>query len=165
MASAGYIGQAYFIASGTPDKTITITFNRTIVVAEIWVKNFSATGVITYDNGAFASGTGTVNTPSIPVAGSGELVWAVTSNAADTNGATGAWADSEGGGASSNASAFILSVSANTAVGWAGTAAAAFNAIGMSFAATAGGRTTKNTRNPTLRVGDGVNRSVMSMAA
>src|SRR5581483_11385519 len=141
MTSAGYVGQAYLInAPSNADKNIKVTFNKAMSGAgELWVANFSVTGgTASYNSGATdTTSTGTVNTPTIPVSGANSLVWATVADANSANAATGAWTgidqtfgcDAE----------YIVSVSANTAVGFAGTGGAVYNAIGMSFSFTASG--------------------------
>ncbi len=137
MNDAGWIGQAYRLsAPSNADKAITVTFSKTFVVAAIWCDNFTPpTGkTATSDDTAFATGIGTINTPTITVSGYNELVYGTASDSNDVNAVTGAWTQNEGGKNFGNSSEWILDVSANTAVGYAGTAARAYNALGMSFA-------------------------------
>jgi hypothetical protein len=142
MSGAGYIGQAYLILSAAGFATITVTFSKACGaggVLAIWVDEFAPPGgtTVTYDNGAVANGTGTISTPTIPVAGSNELVVSSASDASSVGAATGAWTLNQGGTRYGNEAAYILDVSANTAVGYVGTTSVVYNAIGMSFAAAA----------------------------
>lgn len=145
MDTAGWIGQSYLAnAPSNAEKTITVTFNKSNVVAAIWVDNFTpSTGVPAFDNSASANGSGTINTPSIPVAGSNELVYSTVCDANDSGTTSGAWTINEGGKFFANGSAWILDVSANTSVGWTGTIGNAYNAIGMSFSMSASGAVIK----------------------
>ncbi len=138
------VGQAFLAyLANTPanaDKTITATFGRSSVVVAIWVDDFApSSGVPTYDNGAFASGTGAITTPIIPVSGPNELLYALALDANDAQPAQSPWTNNEGGATGSGIgntgwfASWILSASANTAVKYPGTSGNAYNAVGMSF--------------------------------
>lgn len=144
MDTAGWVGMAYL--ANTPsnaEKNITVTFNRTIAAAVIWIDEFQpSTGTPTYDNGAFANGTSAITTPSIPVAGANELVYAVACDADTVTAVSSAWTLNQGGLVFGCGAEWILDVSAATAVGFSGSAGNVYNAVGMSFkmvTATGGG--------------------------
>ena len=130
-------------APANADKTVTITWGLISVAAEIWVVEFSVSGgtaAFDADNtGNGASGTA-INSPTITVNGSGELLFC---HAAPQNCVTaigGAWTSPETlsvtncGGAG-----YILSASANTAVNMTQSASGSWDAMGMSFSFTASG--------------------------
>jgi hypothetical protein len=142
MAVAGYVGQAYLILSATGHATITVTFSKACGASgllAVWVDEFAPPSgeTVSYDDGEVGSGTGTINTPTIPVSGSNELVTSVASDEWSVGEATGAWTLNDGGVQHSCNAAHILSVSANTAVGYLGYSGKAYAAVGMSFKAAA----------------------------
>lgn len=146
MDNAGWVGLAYLIAPSNIGKTMTVTFNKAYNgAAVIWVDDFNPNGqTATYDSGAAANGSGTINTPTIPVAGSHELVYAAASNINDDGATTGAWTGSEGGKTFGNWAEWILDVSANTAVGFVGTVSSGYKAQGMSFSLVSSSTTIPN---------------------
>jgi len=149
MAQAGYIGHAYLILSATGHATITVTFSKACGASgllAVWVDEFAPPSgqTVSYDNGAFANGTGAISTPTIPVAGSNELVVSSASDASAVGAATGSWTLTQGAVRYGNHAAYILDVSAGTAVGYEGFGSAVYNAIGMSFKAAAGGAVDSN---------------------
>lgn len=137
MNDAGWAGQGYLLsAPANADKVITVTYSKNYSgAAAIWCDNFTppAGTTASRDSSAFATGSGAINTPTITVSGANELVYGTATDSSDVGSVTGAWTESEGGKIYGNSSEWILDVSANTAVGFTGTAARGYNAIGMSF--------------------------------
>lgn len=154
---AGYAYSAYFIATGTAEKTITVTSSRVEIVMTVWVAEVTVTGgTASFDNdatGSGASGT-TINTPTIPVAGTSELVVSYAAPDHAITAVGGAWTAidtipstlSDGG-------AYILSVSAGTAVNFTQSSSGGWSSMGMSFAFTPSGGTTTCPTLTTMGVG------------
>lgn len=142
MDMAGFIGQGYVVAPSNAEKTITVTFSKTCGsdgVLAIWIDEFAPPAATTasYDDGEVGNGTEAINTPTIPVSGTEELVVSVASDAYTVNSTTGSWISNAGGNQYNNNAAYILSVSSSTAVGFQGSSGNVYNAIGMSFKAVA----------------------------
>lgn len=155
ISSAGYIGQGYYIVASGAGKTVTVTFNRTIVVAVVFINEWAPPGgqTVSYDNGAFTSGTSDVTGPSIPVAGTGELIIGFANDSDTVSAVSGSWVMGDAGINTGSAMEYQLGVSGATSVGFAATAAQAWNAIGMSFSASGGGGAINTSRGLLLGVG------------
>ena len=91
--TAGQVLQAYLInAPSNASKTITVTYSLGFAAAIVWCDDFSVTGgTAAYDSGAYASGVGTINTPTIPVTGATDLLFSVATDNADTAGVNPPW--------------------------------------------------------------------------
>lgn len=140
MADAGYLGQAYLVnAPANADKVITVTFSKACSIAAVWVDDFAVSGgTSAYDNGAVGNGATAITTPTIPVAGSNELLYCVVADSTDVGAANSPWTGVDGGNQFGCWAGYDLSASSNTAVNFAGSGGGTvYNAIGMSFSFTA----------------------------
>lgn len=136
VATAGQIFLAYLLsAPANADKTVTVTFNDTIAAAICWIDEFSSTGgTPTFDSDDKGTGIGTaINTPTVPVNGSNELLYgaAAYSSAIDT-------ADSPWTGAASIEfgcyAEYDADASANQAIAFTGNdIGATWTSMGMSI--------------------------------
>jgi hypothetical protein len=136
MSTAGLIAQAYLLsAPANASKTVTVTFNKTIAAAALWIDDFNPNGGIVAVNSAttFASGSGTaINLPSIAVTSSGDLLASVASTSNAITGANSPWTANAGGIQAGNLAAWDASASTTTAVNFTALSGS-WNALGMSF--------------------------------
>lgn len=137
-AGAGHCYSAYFIASGTPDKNITVTFGSGVDDPSLWVMEFAKGATETWSFGNDAAGTGasgtTINTPTIPNS-TGDLLVAYGAPDHVVNGVGGAWTAQETlPVASGDGAAYILSASgANVAVNFSMNTSGGWDSMGMNF--------------------------------
>jgi hypothetical protein len=143
-ASAGTSCFAWFIAAGTTGTTITATISGTCTACSIDVNEFGVSGgTASLDTSvATGNGTGTVNTPSITPAGSGELYFATCADAASCTGVAGSWtACGHGLGSFTEECEFQLSVGSATAVAFTGSTSQVYDSTIIAFKFTASSTT------------------------
>lgn len=138
MDTAGYVGQAYLLyAPANANKAITATFNKSdgpSGAISMWCDDWTPSGgASAYDSGNVGNGTGTINTPTITVSGTNELVYCTASDAASVGVANSPFTLNEGGNQGGNQSEWAKDLSADQACAYAGTAGQVYNAVGMSF--------------------------------
>lgn len=143
--NAGMVYLAYRIADGTEGKTVTATpslSNGTL--GGLFVAEFAVSGgTATFDQdaaGTGASGT-TVNTPTVPVAGAGELVYAMAAPGHTLTAANSPWTEVTETEANGELSAYILSRGSNVALDMTQNVSGEWDSMGMSFAFAASGGT------------------------
>ena len=139
-ASAGSSCFAWFIASGTTGKTITATLSASCTACSIDVNEFGVSGgTASLDtSNATGNGTGTVNTPSITPAGSGELYFATCADATSCVAVGGSWtACPHTLGSFLEECEYQLSVGSATAVAFTGTTSNAYDSTIIAFKFTA----------------------------
>jgi hypothetical protein len=136
IATAGVVWVVYRKADGTEGKTVTAHFGTTGDIASIYVDEFAVSGgTVSFDNDAAGSGTtGTaMNTPTIPVAGAGELVYALGVPASHVT-AVGAFTALEATFENFGEScAYILNQGSNKTLDWTQNSSGAWDSVGMSF--------------------------------
>lgn len=143
---AGIVYHAYWLAVGTPHKTITATFTRTTGAGgsvAISIDEFAVSGgTAAFDTdvaGNGASGTA-VNTPTVTVTGSNELTYSTAiGGAAAITAVNSPWTPVYANGAMGEAVGYILSRTGNVAVAMTAGASSDWDAMGMSFAFTPSG--------------------------
>jgi hypothetical protein len=150
VAGSAYL--AYWVATGTPHKTITVSFPiNAAVAAEAFIDEFSAggAGTISLSSGSDTAGTGTagtsINTPTVPVGAAGTLVYFVTASGSQVTGYGGAF--TAGGGAPTLPTAmgmgvcYALSQSSNTTndMTQAVNSEEHWDSVGAAFIISAGG--------------------------
>ena len=145
-AGAGAVYIAYLLsAPQNASSTITATFGKGHgEFMNAFCDDFAHnSGTVAFDSDAIASGSGTtINTPSIPVTGSTDLLYSVGGGNGGITGIGGSWQLGGGGiSADASASAFIGNATSTTAVSMSNSSGV-WDAIGASFkftAAAAGG--------------------------
>lgn len=135
-ASAGSSCFAWFIASGTTGKTITATLSASCTACSIDVNEFGVSGgIASFDSSnATGNGNGTVNTPSITPAGSGELFFGTCADASSCVAVGGSWTACPNGiGAFNEECEYQLSVGSATAIAFTGTASNNYDSSIVAF--------------------------------
>jgi hypothetical protein len=137
MSTSGWCAIAYLIsAPANAGKTITATFSKAMQFGEIMVDDFIVSGGDAIDSPAlFASGTGVINGPTIPVSTANSMLFCMATSAGSVTGATGAW--TLGGAVTTNpfgwSTEYIETANNNTACGFTGSASDPWNCLAMSF--------------------------------
>lgn len=153
--AAGACGQvwlAYLLsAPANASKTITITASPSTNY-EAWADEFNPPGAIAFDNDAAAQAIGsTINTPTVPVSGSNDLLYGGSGVETNFSGAGGGWvaAPTVGG-------AFVewfLGASASTALNISLSGSGQWSSMGMSFKLAGAGDTVTIGQGFTIRIG------------
>lgn len=137
-ATAGTACVAYLIPGSTGNATITATFTGgTCGACSITVDVFGVSGgTASFTNSNNGNGiANTITAPTLTVSASGTLIWGFCVDASTCSGVNGAWtAEAHGLGTFTEESEYQLSVSSNTAVGFAGGGGGQeWDAMGMTF--------------------------------
>jgi hypothetical protein len=143
--TAGAVYLAYLLSAPVgASKTVTVSWTTPSTSTSGFIDEFhSSVGGVTFDAALTGSGSVTpIATPSIPVSGSGELVYAYASPQDLISAAGGSWVLPETLPRTfGDAAAYILSVSANTALNFTHSGGNLWDSMGMSFKETGGAPT------------------------
>lgn len=154
--TAGVVYLAYFIASGTPHATITVSYTTASALKVVSVDRFPVSGgTAAFDSNAAGTGTtgAAINTPTVTVSGSNELVYSAGLSDHVINSVDSPWTQIYAGAVSDPTFAsgvgYILARSSNVAIAMTENSSAAgtsgWDSMGMSFTFTPTGGTCPKT--------------------
>jgi hypothetical protein len=142
--TAGTACLSYFVATGTANKTVTLTVTGgTCGACSIRVDEFAVSGGTASIDGSVQTGTGTtqaVTAPTVTPTGSGRLLVAMCADGDRCGTVGGSWVEEANSpGSFAESTAYQLSASSATAASWAGTSTADWDTVVAAFKITGGG--------------------------
>ena len=141
-ASAGVAFAFYLASASGASKTITASFTSpgSSGSVEIFADDFTVSvGTASFDKDAAGSGNAaTINTPTVTLTGSNELLYGFAAVAQSISGVAGGWTQGAIGG-HGNATEYILSSSVSTPLNFSQGVSGQWDSMGMSFTTTAAG--------------------------
>jgi hypothetical protein len=144
----------YWIATGTPSATITVTFSTIITgTVEMWADDFGVSGgTSAFDQDAAGNGTGNpINTPSFAPRISGELYYAHLASDPGISSFNSPWTGNVSG--ITNGTEYILSVSTTTNPNCTQEYSGAWDSTMMAFYISSGGGSINPVRQMMMGVG------------
>lgn len=140
--SAGDVYLLYLVVPAGAGATITVSWTTpSTALVDLWVVEFSVSGgTAAFDNDAAGTGsTGVpINAPTVPVTGSGELLFSAAVSDHQVSSVDAPWTQEAAGTGNpfSEGVGYLLSASANTPVAMSQNTSSGWDAMGMSFSFT-----------------------------